>query len=578
MSRPRIILLFMAGVATLGALIALLVGWQALKVNESLQRTVEDATDLRTALESADQPQIEEELAALQQSSTEASDRTNSWQWAVLTALPAIGDDATGVRVVSEVIDDLSENGLEPLAQTATELDELLPKEGRVDPASVEKLQDPVGRAAEALADAERRLSAEDSTGYVERFRVKFRELQSQVKTAAKATDAASVAVDVLPSMLGQDGPKDFLLVFQNNAEIRPTGGLPGVVSVVSTNDGNISLGRQVSVGTFGERPTPLPITREEEEVFGEQLGTFLQDANFTPDWPRAAELIRSRWEEDYPEDIDGVLTVDTVAMSYVLGAIGPIEVGDYTLTSDNVVDVLLNRVYLEVEDSAAQDAFFQQVAATVFNRISSGEVPEPRSLMRALVRAGDEGRAYVNLTDGADQRALLGRRVAGATLNEEGRADAIDVTLNDGTGSKMSYFLRSQVRGNVVSCLDGRMQVKVDARLVSEAPEDAASLPDVITGGGRYGVDSGKQLVAVGLFTPSDGRITEFSIQDKKYEGFGSIGDRAVSTAFLLLEPGKPQDVSWVLDVPRIEGEMVLRVTPGIEPEDTSSRLASVC
>lgn len=579
MSRLRLLVVAVAGACILFGVLTVLIGWQALKINDALQRAADDASSLRIALESEDEGRIDAELTALQVSSGEAADRAQGRIWGLATGFPAFGDDARGVRVAATVVHDLSVDGLEPLASTATKLDRVLPQDGRIDPAVIESLQEPVKQAAKSLAEAATQLDAEDSSGYVERFRAQFRDLQQQIAAAADATDAASVAVDVLPALLGQDEPKNYLLVFQNNAEVRATGGLPGVVSVISTDDGEITLGRQKSVGSFGERAAPvLPLTKDEEDVFTEKLGTYFQDANFTPDWPRAAELMRARWEENFPEEIDGVLTVDTVAMSYVLEAIGPIEVGRYTIKAENAVDILLHQVYLDIADSAAQDRLFQEVASTVFDRISSGEVSEPRTLLRALVRAGNEGRAYINLTDPADQDLLRGRQVTGATHDAGGRAEAIDVTLLDGTGSKMSYFLRADVRGTATGCVNGRVQIQVEARLVSDAPDDAASLPRYITGGGGYGVEPGKQLIAVGLFTPSGGEIEQLRIQDKKYGGRSTLEDRAISTAFVLLEPGKPQDVSWTLNIPHTDASVPLRVTPGILPDNASSTVALGC
>ena len=429
-------------------------------------------------------------------------------------AVPFIGDDAQGIEVAADVIADLSNDGLEPLARTATELDGLLPEDGGIDLEAVEALQGPVEQAASALAEAEQRLAAEDSSGYIERFRDKFRELQSQVGDAADATDSASVAVDVMPELLGQEEQKDFLLVFENNAEIRATGGLPGALTILSTDQGRIELGRQVAANSFGERQEPvLPLTKQEEDVFGEQLGTYVLDANFTADFPRAADLIRARYEEVYPERLDGVMSIDTVAISYLLEATGPVTVGGYEITSENAVDVLLHQVYLDIADPAAQDVFFGQVAKTVFDRVSNGEVGRPRDLLLALTKAVDEGRTHVRLFDEDLQEQIADRRVAGATTDADGGTDAINVSLLDGTGAKMSYFLRYDVRGMAAGCVEGRERIQVRATLRSEAPKDAAQLPPYITGGGNFGVDVGKQLVSVQLFTPSGGTVEKFEI-----------------------------------------------------------------
>ena len=580
MKRSRIVLLVIGGVVATVIILGGLIGWRAWQVNGVLQDAVADTESLRTALESGDQSQIDTSLSALQSSSTEARELTGGWIWSVATVLPVLGDDASGVRTAADVVSDLSDDGLAPLARSATQLDTILPEDGRVDVEAVASLQAPVATAAAALMTAEERLAAQDSSVYVERFRGKYRELQSQVRSAAQAMDSASVAVDLLPELLGADGTRNYLVVFQNNAEVRATGGLPGALSVLTVDDGDISLGRQASAGSFGERATPvLPLSDDEIDIFSEKLGTYLLDANFTPDWPRAAELIRARWEERFPEELDGVLTLDTVAVSYLLAATGPVEVGPYTITADNAVDVLLHQVYRDIADPAAQDVFFRQVAATVFDRIAEGEVGRPRDLLRALVRSGDEGRLSVHLSDEAEQARIAERRVAGAVTDAQGASDAVDITFLDGTGSKMSYFLRYDVRGMATSCADGQERLEIKARVESLAPPDAASLPPYITGGGVFGIEPGKQLVNVSLFSPSGGEVTSLTIRGEEYKPSKDyLDDRMVSTGNLLLERGKPADVTWTVTAPASAAPVPLRVTPGVEAEDASSTISGAC
>lgn len=575
MSRRRVLLLSSGLLLVILVALGLLVGWRALQVNDALQQAVRDAEDLQTALESGEQADIDEALTALQTSAGESADLTSGPIWSVATWVPYLGDDASGVRTASRVVSELADDGIGPLAETATELDRLLPKDGRIDTGAVTELQEPVATAAESLMRASDDLQAEDSSRYVDRFRLKYRELTSLITEAAQAMDSAQVAVDLLPEVLGAEDLRNYLLVFQNNAEIRSTGGLPGAMSIITTEDGRISLGRQDSANRFGERATPvLPLSKDEKAVFSEKLGTYMLDANFTPDWPRAAELIRARWEEVHPERLDGVLTVDTVAVSYLLGVTGPVQVGDYTLTADNAVDTLLNQVYIDFPAPVEQDAFFRLVAKTVFEKIASGEVGKPRELLRALVRAGDEGRVAVHLSDEAEQETIAARRVAGSTRDANGVAQALDILLQDATGSKMSYYLDYRTRAAVTSCTAEVARVRVTTTLVSEPPADPASLPRYITGGANTGTKPGDQLVQVRLLTPSEGRIRGFTIRGKKY-GPRSLylEDRQVSTAYLLLEPDQPADVVWVVDVPR-DGEIPVRVTPGIEPRDYSTIL----
>ena len=330
-------------------------GWTAYRVNQDLTAAVDDATVLRQAVENGDDGDdvvARSALTDLQTHSGSAADRTDGLTWSVLEKVPFFGDDAQGVAVVSGVVDDLSDSGIESLVEVSADLESIVPTNGKVDLAAVERLQGPVSSARASFAKADDRLSAEDSSGYVERLRSKYRELAGQVSDASAAMDSADTAIQILPAMLGASSSQNYLLIFQNNAEIRATGGLPGAVSLVHADSGAVSMTRQVAANTFGFTDKPvLPLTPAEREIYGDIVGTFFLDANLQPDFPRASDLWRARWEQVHPEQIDGVLAIDPVAISYVLGATGPIQVDGVTLTQDNAVDELLHEVYLRYRD-----------------------------------------------------------------------------------------------------------------------------------------------------------------------------------------------------------------------------------
>jgi hypothetical protein len=579
MSRARFVFSLLAAAGVFVLVLAGLIGWQALQVNGALRAAVADADTFRAALEAGDEREVDASLSDLQTSAGEAEARTSGLRWSVLTHVPIIGDDARGVRAAATAVSDLSE-ALAPVAQRATDLDALLPEGGRVALEAVAELQEPVKDAARALSDADSRLQAEDSSGYVDQFRARYAELSRLVSDAADAMDAASVAVDLMPVALGSKEPVRYLLVFQNNAEIRATGGLPGALSLLNADDGRISLGRQVAANSFGERDTPLPITKDEEEVFTDFLGRYMLDANFTPAFPRTAELMKQRWEEVHPERLNGVISLDAVAISYLLEATGPLSVDGYDLTADNAVDVLINQIYIDRPDPQAQDAFFRQVVSTMFGRILQGDLGRPRELLAALVRGGNEHRIYAHFFDKGAQDLIGERSIAGEPATSGGDAERIDVTLNSGTASKMSYYLDYDVRVSSPMCSNDVESAQVTARLSSTAPLDAAtSLPPYLSGSGRNGVEPGKQLVEVRLFTPSGGTVQEFTINGKDFKPDKSpLGDRATTTAYIFLEPEQTAEVSWQVTAPPAEGAREVRVTPGIEPRDYSTQVSVAC
>ncbi|GAB3855689.1 DUF4012 domain-containing protein [Nocardioides maradonensis] len=486
------------------------------------------------------------------------------------------------MRVTSRVLDDLAGQGIEPLVAVSHRVDGLLPKNGAIDLEAFRALRRPVAQAQASFARADQELSAQDSSGYVGPLAARFTEFRDDVHSAATALASADRATTLLPTLLGDRRPRTYLLALENNAEVRGTGGLPGVVVYLRARDGHLSIVREASGASFGQTAKPaLPLTKPERTLYSSLLGTDFRDMTMTPDVPRAAALMRARSEQRFPATrLDGVVMVDTVTMAYLLDATGPIDVAGVHLTGADVVDELLHRTYLRLPDPAQQDLFFAGVAATAFQRFTDG-AGSPKALMSALSRATSERRLAVHLFDDAQQQDLSGTAIAGEldppTDDDRPR---VAVTLNDTTGAKMSYYLRSAVQVSPTSCTGGTQQLTGQATLSSTAPKDAARLPAYITGGGVYGIQPGSQLVALRIFAPTGGSLSGFTIDGRKshLETVDQDG-RQVGMTFLQLDPGQQVHVGWTMSAGAGQrGGAVVTTTPSIEEQPSVTTLASAC
>lgn len=570
------------GAGAVVVLVAAWAGWQAWRVDRDLDAAISHADAFRGAIAAGDREAVATELAALEESSAAAADRTSGPTWSLLTRLPVVGDDATGVRVASEVVRDLADDGLGPLAAVSDDLAQLLPRDGAVPLGRLHELRQPVADARRSFADAQERLAAEDASGYTADLRARYRDLEEQVGRAAAAMTSAERALELLPTMLGEDRPRRFLLVFQNNAEIRATGGLPGAVALLESEDGRVELGRQTSGAAFGRaEQLPLPLTPAETALYDDVLGAYFLSSNMTPDFPRAAGLWAARWEQTRPRDrIDGVIAIDTVALSYVLAATGPIEVDDVTLDAGNVVDVLLHGTYLRIEDPDRQDAFFAKVAATAFEQFTSGG-GDPRGLLDGLARATAERRVLVHSFDPAEQASLAGTPIAGELVTDPAvRSPQVDVTVNDTTGAKMSYFLRYDVGVRATYCTDGVQGLTGRARIWSAAPADAARLPDYVTGGGALGTAPGRQLTTLRIYGPVGGTVDDVTLNAEPMDVIEVDQDgRPVAMTYVELGPGETVDLTWTMTGG--EGQTAateLDVTPTVEKGTFSRTVPSRC
>ena len=130
-----------------------------------------------------------------------------------------------------------------------------------------------------------------------------------------------------MPSMLGGDEPRTYLVLNQNTAEQRVLGGIPGSILLVRAERGRVTLVDSYTAADVGyfDRPV-LPLTPAEKTLHGATLGQYVANVTDVPNFPRSARLAQAMWKKRHGTEVDGVLATDPYALQLILRAIGPVE------------------------------------------------------------------------------------------------------------------------------------------------------------------------------------------------------------------------------------------------------------
>lgn len=478
-----------------------------------------------------------------------ARELTSDPLWEGAEGVPWIGPQLAAFGDAAAAVDDVITGTVRPIASVAGDFgaSAFVPVDGRIDTSGFAALAGPATDAAKVAASARDSVAAIDRAPLLAPVSSAVDQLGGTLAEVASGTDALARASTLLPSMLGADGPRDLLLLVQNNAEWRTLGGIVGSMTPVRADDGRLTLGDQIQARSVAQYPTSVLDLGEYAAIYGAKPGRFLQNVTQVPDFRLAARLAR---EFAAREDIaaDGVISIDPVALSYLLDATGPVRLptGD-ELTSANAAPFLLNGVYRKYPDPDQQDAVFSAAAGSVFSALTNGNV-DAGALLRALSRAGSEHRLYVWSASEGDTAALEGTTLAGAPLTNTPDTARFGVYVNDGTGSKMDFYVTPDVRLEFGGCGTGSTprNLTVTVTLTSNAPADAASsLPEYITGGGGNGVPPGIARVVGEIYLPEGFEATSAEITNGRGFGGGEVGGRQVLTYSIDLKPGESQTVT---------------------------------
>jgi len=561
-------------------------GFRAWTVAHELNVAADKAQVLRAALQRGDVAGARKALGEYQAAAGAARDHTHGPTWVVADHIPFLGDDARGVATVSTVLADIGDRALPPIMTAAGQVtgDAFQPKGHRFPLATIAAMQAPARRSAAAFDDAEKTLAGVDSSGFAAPIRDRFDSLRSLVDEAHSVLGSTYRAARMMPDLLGAHGPRNYILVMENNAELRSGGGLPGSLTLVRADHGVVHIVSQGDSAKQGLGATPiLKVTPQERALFGSVLAISPVDATMTPDLPRSAELIRARWEHFHHQRIDGVFFVDPVAVSYLMEGLGEIQVPGYPALSWNtVVPAVENAIYRLTGNNAVQSAYQNAVAKAVFNTFADGH-GDPVTAIRGLVRGVAEGRVKMHSFVPADQRQIAGTAIAGEFPTKATSHPQAGVYINDSTQSKMSYYLRYSADVAARSCGDGIQTAAGTATLTNDSPPDVRSLPDSVTGWAdpSRGITKGQQYVVVYLTSPIGGTVSSLTIDGKTMAKpvLVPFAGREVATVGVHLDPGKTHSISWVMRSGiRQTGSWQLAVTPGSQPGTQSATVPSAC
>ncbi|WIB60768.1 DUF4012 domain-containing protein [Curtobacterium sp. MCLR17_007] len=580
----RVVLWVVLAVVVLALFVVAWISIRGVTAKRDLEQSVSSVDALKSQLADGDAKAAQKTAAELEHSAAEARSLTGDPIWGLCQYVPVLGSNFRAVREVAVVVDDVARGAVSPVAGVVGEVSAsgLAPKDGRIDLTPILKAQPAVTAAASTLKDASHAADDIETSDTLSTVSSAVGQLRSALEVVAIQADVANRVVSLAPSMLGQSGTKQYLVLFQNNAELRAGGGNPGALALLTISDGKITLGQQASTSDFPQEAMPvLPLSDDTKGLYGSITGQYVQDVTLTPRFDVSAELAREMWKRKFGTEVDGVIAVDPVTLGYILRATGPLQLptGDQ-LTSDNASQLLLSEAYSKYSDPRLQDAFFASAASAVFSKVSDGGL-DPKAFVEALTTAASEGRVRVWSADAAQQKLIEGTAVAGQLPKSTAGTQRFGVYLNDATGAKMDYYLDKRVSvGSQVCRRDGRPTWVVSVTLKNTAPADAAStLPGYVTGSADYGVTPGEVRTNVAIYAPASAIYLESSQSaGTSAPQTASDGEFPVTQFQTTLAPGKSVTVTSSFLGPKSASRTAVDAlsTPGLHQTKADPRTIS--
>lgn len=538
-----------------------LFAWDVWRLNTAAQELTVHAVAVQNAIEARDADALEAEVGAAQQAARDFASATSGPHWWIAHRIPWLKDQTVPLSAAGEATLAIADGALEPLAQMGG-LDALeVPamSDGRIDPYALEEYREPLAQAAQVITRQEQVLDAVDLSGTVAQVAKPFRELRSSLSSMGERIVGGHVAAQVMPGMLGAEGPRTYVMMVQNNSEPRTTGGIPDVMIEVVIDDGTFHVGRYATASSLAvAEPLGFAVTEDEERIFASPYLSDPHNANLTPEFGRTAELIAAFWANTYNEDIDGVASIDPVALGFMVEGADPVTVLGVGISSDNAAQVLLRDSYLTFPDPEEHEIFFAMAILALFTQVVSGDANPVAGTERAI----EEHRFTVWSAHSEEQELLTRTAISGAFLE---RSHVAGVFLEDRTASKIGYYVDVAMEIDNRICPNGELNGQTLTVTVAHAFDgNVATLPPLLTGQGND-VPPGEFHGAVIVYPQAGSDITAFSpgaeaatLDRDTHEG------RVRAAAWLELKPGEQVVLTFELSPSGADARVPgFRITP---------------
>jgi len=176
-----------------------------------------------------------------------------------------------------------------------------------------------------------------------------------------------------LEDLLGSNKEQRYLLLFQNNNELRASGGFIGSYALLDVSKGKIVQMEIPKGGTYDLTAGQKKQWRSPQALAIVNLTFNIWDANWWPDFPTSARKISTMFSSNSGSSVDGVIAINATVLQKLLAVTGPVDFPEYntTVNSENVIDVLQKEIEGK-RNSANPKTIISDLAPKILEKVFS--------------------------------------------------------------------------------------------------------------------------------------------------------------------------------------------------------------
>ena len=396
----------------------------------------------------------------------------------------------------------------------------------------------------------------------------KFQTLTTDLPVIRQKINQVRAILPLIPSFIAEDSKKTYLLLFQNSAELRPTGGFIGSYGLLTFEKGKLLdfsvediYSADGQLKGFVEPPEPI------KEFLGEG-SWFFRDSNWNPDFIVSAQ--RAEWflNKTTSRNVDGVIAVNLPAVKELLTATGTITLSDYNeeVTASNLFERAEYHSEIDFFPGSTQKKdFLGALSREIFDKAKNSSASDLLKFSKTLEASLTQKQLLIFLHDTQSQKIILDQNWGGAIYSSnletlDNRPVTVDYTylVDANLGiNKANYFLKRNLQHQLTILKNKELLATSSLTLDNQSPADAWP-------GGIY-------RSYLRNYLPKKSEIISIKVGDKKIDLKEDLDQELV---------GEHQVFGFPVTVPvktSLDVEITYRLPDALKLENNQGRLAIV-
>ncbi|MBI3396908.1 DUF4012 domain-containing protein [Candidatus Woesebacteria bacterium] len=391
------------------------------------------------------------------------------------------------------------------------------------------------------------------------------KQVRSQIARAKDLADQGSELVikgrplfEAAPYLLGADSSRNYLLLFMNDKELRPTGGFLTAYAIMKVDKGKVEPVSSSDIYNLDANykpviPAPDPLIKYLRGPYSTKPYLLLRDMNWSPDFTKSMDLFSAEAQKVGVKNIDGIIAVDTHLLVNLLDVIGQIGVPGFgNFSTKTIPECNCPQVIHELESFADVEGPIvwdpagtgkiiyrppnsdnrKKIIGPLMNSILANVLGQPKDKLPDLFQAGfksiEEKHVLLYMKDEKVQKAVQSFGIGGNIVDYKG--DYMHINDANLGGRKSNLYTSQEVEQKYSVGKDGFVEKTVTITYKNPEKQDGW-LNSILPNWVRVYVPKGSSLISMeGV--------------DDKQDSYEDLGKTVFAGFFRL----RPQGVSTVI------------------------------